>query len=262
MWLVGIFLDAPVNDLYVFGLKIGNVMSRCITFACFAFAVAMMSSWYVFERRIRWFLPLSFFLPSVSLFVHGCVGYSLSLLLFLLVIHRTFACNHDEDCRYGLFSAFVIFSILLGLLTPYWFLFGIDFIFPNVVKQAEFFVAPVMYMMSAAPSVASLAHVVLLGVGLLVLVPFVVMFSGSASPGKPLLRKRLVFFAMMNVYLMALSLLYSDDFLLYYIWSLPSLSVMLTFVFSLKITAFSRYYFIIINLIWLAMLPFSLWLIH
>lgn len=295
MWLVGIFLDAPVNDLYVFGLKIGNVMSRCITFACFAFAVAMMSSWYVFERRIRWFLPLSFFLPSVSLFVHGCVGYSLSLLLFLLVIHRTFACNHDEDCRYGLFSAFVIFglatmlfpqflmllpvfvcyilmtslagkreifSILLGLLTPYWFLFGIDFIFPNVVKQAEFFVAPVMYMMSATPSVASLAHVVLLGVGLLVLVPFVVMFSGSASPGKPLLRKRLVFFAMMNVYLMALSLLYSDDFLLYYIWSLPSLSVMLTFVFSLKITAFSRYYFIIINLIWLAMLPFSLWLIH
>ena len=295
MWLAGMFLDAPVNDLYLFGLKIGNVMSRCITFACFALAVAMMSSWYVFERRIRWFLPISFYLPSVSLFVHGCVGYSVSLLLFMLVVHRIFACRQGEGCRYGLFSAFVIFglatmlfpqfimllpvfvgyimmtslagkrdifSILLGLVTPYWFLFGIDFIFSDVVEQSNCFIAPFVYVMSTVPGVASLTHVVFLGVSILVLVPFVTLFANSASPGKPLLRKRMKFFAWMNLYLMALSLLYSEDFLIYYIWSLPAMAVMLTFVFSLKITLFSRYYFIIINLVWLAMLPFSLWLIH
>ena len=295
MWLVGIIFDAPVNDLSVFGLNIGNVVSRCITFACFALAVAMMSSWYVFDRRIHWFLPFSFYLPSVSLFLHGCVEYSLSLLFFMLVIHRLFSCKHGEDCRYGLFSAFALFglatmlfpqfimllpvfvcyilmtslagkkellSIILGLLTPYWFLFGIDFIFPDVVEQSSFFVAPVIYVLSGISGISSLTHVLLLVVGVLVIVPFIIIFSNSPSPGKQLLRKRLLFFALLNVYLMALSLLYSRDFVLYYIWSLPALSVMLTFIFSLNITRFSRYYFIIINFILLAMLPFSLWLIH
>lgn len=295
MWLVGFFFDVPINELSVFGLKIGNVMSRSITFACFALAVAMMSSWYVFERRIRWFLPISFYLPSVSLFLHGSVEYSLSLLFFQLIIHRLFSCKHGEDCRYSLFSAFVLFglatmlfpqfimllpvfvcyiymtslvgnreflSIVLGLLTPYWFLFGIDFIFPDVVEQSNFFIAPLIYVFSGISGISSITHTLLLAVGVLVVVPFIMIFSNSPSPGKPLLRKRLLFFALLNIYLMALSMLYSKDFILYYIWSLPALSVMLTFVFSLNITRFSRYYFIIINLMWLAMLPFSLWLIH
>ena len=293
MWLVGIFFDAPVNDLSVFGLRIGNVMSRCITFACFGLAVAMMSSWYVFERRIHWFLPFAFCLPSLSLFVHGSVGYSFSLLFFLLVIHRIFSCKHGEDCRYGLFSAFAIFglatmffpqfilllpvfvfyilstalagrrdllSILLGLLTPYWFLFGIDYIFPNVVEQSDFFIAPFVYIASATLEMSSLVNVLFVGVGLLVFLPFVVVFSNSAIPGKKLLRKRLQFFALLNLYLMTFSLFYSRDSILYYIWSLPSLAVMLAYIFSLNITRFSKYYFILINIIWLAIPVFSLWL--
>ena len=295
MWLVGILFDTPADELDLFGLKIGNVVSRCITFACFALAAAMMSSLYVFDRRIHWFLPLFFCMPSMSLQVHGCLGYSVSLLLFLLVTHRVFACKQGEDCRYGLFSAFALFglatmlfpqfimllpvlvtyilmtslagrrelfSIMLGLLTPYWFLFAIDYIFPNVVGQDGFFVAPVMYMASVKPGLYSLGNAVYLAVEILVVFPFLLMFLNSASPGKPLLRKRLMFFALQNIYLMSLALLYSQDFLLYYIWSLPAIGVMLTYIFSLPVTVFSRYYFIFINIIWLAMMPFSLWLTH
>ena len=293
MWLVGILFDAPVSELHLFGLSMGNVVSRCITFACFALATAMMSSWYVFDHRIRWFLSLFFCLPSLSLFLHGCVEYSISLLFLLLTIHRLFACKQDEDCRYGLFSAFslfglatmlfpqfitllpvlvcymlmtslasgkTLFSIMLGMLTPYWFLFGIDYIFPNVLKQSGFFVAPFTYLTSAMTEFISLTGVAFLVVSILVFIPFIVLFSSSASPGKPLLRKRLLFFALLNIYLVALSLLYSQDSSLYYIWSLPALAVMLTYIFSLKITRFSKCYFIIINLVWLAMVPFSLWL--
>ena len=92
------------------------------------------------------------------------------------------------------------------------------------------------------------------------ILPYVVIFSCSAVPGKPLLRKRLQFFAWMNLYLTALMFLYSQDFLLYYIWSLPSLAVMLAYVFSLNVTRFSRFYFIVVNVILLAIVPFCLWL--
>ena len=293
MWLVGIFLDAPVDEMSILGLNMGNVVSRCITFTCFAFSAAMMSSWYVFDRRVHWFLSLFFYLASVSLFVHGCVAYSITLLFFLLVLHRVFACKQEEDCRYGLFSAFAVFglatmffpqfimllplfvlyiimtklagqrevfSILLGLLTPYWFLFSIDYMFPNVVEQSGFFVAPLLYVTSVAPTMPSLLNVVVIALEVLILVPFVLIFSASAVPGKPLLRKRLQFFAWSNTYLTVLMLLYNHDSALYYIWSLPPLAVMLTYIFSLKITRFSRYYFVVINVILLALVPFCLWL--
>lgn len=295
MWLVGALFDTPVDVLPVFGLQIGNVMSRCITFACFVLAMAMMSSWYVFDRRIHWFLPLFFCLSSMSLPVHGCIAYSLSLLFSLLVLHRVFACSMGGDCRYTLFSAFalfglatmlfpqfimllpvfffyismtsltikqIVFPVLLGLLTPYWFLFGIDYIFPNVVEQNNFFTAPFLYISSVTSDVSKLSNLIYLAVELLVLIPFVIRFINSATPGKPLLRKRLRFFALQNLYLMLISVLYSQDFLLYYIWSLPALAVMLTYIFTLPITRFSRYYFIFINIIWLVMMPFSLWLKH
>ena len=291
MWLVGIFFDAPVNDISLFGLKTGNVVSRCITFACFALAAAMMSSWYVFDRRIRWFLSMFFYLASVSLFVHGCVGYAVSLLFLLLVIHRLFSCKQEEDCRYGLFSAFALFglatmlfpqfimllpvfvgymimtslarhkemfSILLGLLTPYWFLFGIDFIFPDVLQQGNLFIAPFKYVASVVFTVPTLSVLPVAVFELLVLIPFVFMFSASATPGKPLLRKRLRFFAWTNFYLVLLSVLYSHDFALYYIWSLPAMAVMLTYIFTLKITRFSRFYFIAMAILLFAMIPFSL----
>ena len=293
MWLVGIFFDVPVGELSIFGQKIGNVVSRCITFTCFAFSAVMMSSWYVLDRRIHWFLSLFFYLASVSLCVHGCVKYSVSLLFVQLVMHRLFACKQDEDCRYGLFSAFVvsglatmffpqfimllplfvlyilmtklagkreIFSIMLGLLTPYWFLFGVDYIFPEMLEQSGLFASSIIYVASVVPTKLSLLNVSLAFLELLVLIPYVVIFSCSAVPGKPLLRKRLQFFAWMNLYLTALMFLYSQDFLLYYIWSLPSLAVMLAYVFSLNVTRFSRFYFIVVNVILLAIVPFCLWL--
>lgn len=293
MWLVGIFLDAPANDLSLFGFNIGNVVSRCITFACFVLSAAIMSSLYIFDRRIRWFLSLFLYMASVSLFAHTCTGYALSLFLFLLVISRLFSCNQEEDCRYVIFSAFAVsgiaillfpqfimllpalalyvimmklagwrelLALMLGFFTPYWFLFGIDYIFPHLIAQSGLFTVPFKYLISPTLSLPSLLDVFLLVVDLSVLIPFVFIFSGSSYPGKPLLRKRLKFFAWLNLYLIILSLLYSQDFLFYYMLSLPSLAVMLAYIFSLKVTRFSRFYFVIINILLLVILPLSLWL--
>ena len=293
MWLVGIFLDAPVNDLSLFGFNIGNVVSRCITFACFALAGVMMSSLYIFDRRIRWFFSLFLYMASVSLFAHTCTGYALSLFLFLLVISRLFSCNQEEDCRYVIFSAFAVsgiaillfpqfimllpalalyvimmklagwrelLALMLGFFTPYWFLFGIDYIFPNVIGQSNLFMAPLLYIASVTPFVYSLQNIMIIALGLLVLIPFVLLFMGASTPAKPILRKRIQFFAWLNLYLIILSLLYSQDFLFYYMLSLPALAVMLAYIFSLKVTRFSRFYFVLINLLLLAIAPLGLWL--
>ena len=295
MWLVGIFVDRPVNDACIYGLQIGNVVSRGITFACFALATAMMSSWYIFDRRIRWFLPLTFFLSSVSLFVHGTVEPSFSLLLVQLVLYRLFLCNQGEDNRYGLFTAFMLlglaaiivpscimllfpfvlyvvmmslvrvkelFAILLGLLTPYWFLFAIGYIFPDMKLLNGAEAAPWGYIASAMLQMPTLYDTLIIIVELLVAIPFLLFLYNSSSPGKPVLRKRLRFFALFNLYLILLSLLYNHDFVLYYVWSLPAMGVMLTYIFSLNITRLSRFYFVALSLLWLAFIPFSLWLRH
>lgn len=295
LWLVGMLFGFPVNDVCVFGLQIGNVVSRGITFACFAIAAAMLSSWYLFDRRIHWFLSLVFFLPSVSLFVHGCPEQAFSLLFSLLVQYRLFSCNQGEDNRYGMFTSFALFglstmlfpscimllfpfvlyitmsslvrvkelfSILLGLLTPYWFLFGFDYIFPGIALWDDFVTAPFAYIASPAMRLPSLYNVLLVAFELLVLVPFCLLFARSATPGKPFLRKRLNYFAILELYLIVVSLLYSHDFLLYYIWSLPIMGIMLAYIFSLGITRFSRIYFIVVGIALMAMIPLGLWLIH
>ncbi len=287
--------DRPVNDVCVYGLEIGNVVSRCITFACFAVSAVVWSSLYIFDHRIRWQFPLLLFLPGVSIFVHGCVEPALSLLLFLLVLYRLFSCTQGKDNRYTLFSAFLLFglatmlyppfimlllpfvlyvamlslagvkevlAILLGLLTPYWFLFGVDYILHDTIGTAGLFEAPLGYLKSIEFQFPSLFGSIVLLAELSVLLPFVLLFSGSASPGKPLLRKRLRFFALFEAYLLLLELLCGSDFNIYYIWSLPVTGIMLTYIYSLKNTLFSRYYFVVINIIWLLMVPFSLWLKH
>ncbi|MBR2319075.1 MAG: hypothetical protein IKA52_05330 [Bacteroidaceae bacterium] len=293
IWLVATLFGRPVNDVSLFGLQLGNVVSRCITFACFVVATAMLSSWHLFDRRIRWLLPLVFFLPSASLSVHGCVEQAFSLLFLLVVIYRLFYCSQGADNRYALFAAFVIFgiammlfppfillllplvlyiimmslagvrelmSILLGLLTPYWFLFGIDYIFPGISGLGELFFAPFVYLCSATFRLPPLQNILVVAAELLVLVPFVVLFANSSTPAKPLLRKRLHFFALLEAYLLALSLLYSHDFLFYYIWSIPFTGIMLAYIFSLNITKFTRFYFVVINIVWITVASSEIWL--
>ena len=295
MWLVEFFFDRPINEIHIFGLQIGNVVSRSITFACFALATALMSSWYVFDRRIRWYLALFFCLPSVSFFVHGSLFFSFALNLFIILLYRIFNCKQGEDNRYNLFSALTLFgvstmlfpqfimlllpivlylwasalvgwrellSVLLGLLTPFWFLFGIDYIFPNLLIADRLDIFPIAYITSARLLQPSFHDVFVIVTELLVLIPFVLLFFNSATPGKLLLRKRLTFFALLGFYLILLSVIYSNDFIFYYILSLPVMAVMLTYIFSLNITKFSRYYFIFINIIWLSMGACSLWLRH
>lgn len=293
MWVVGGVLDAPLSEIRFFGIGLGNWALRGATFLCFAVAAAMMSSWYVFEKRIRWFLSVCFCLPSFSVFLHGSLVNAFSLLFLLLVVYSLFECMQGEDNRRPLFSSFAvfasaavlypqfvvllpvllvyvlmvgtrgareIFSILLGILLPYWSLFGVEFIFPEIEGVLNPQKDSLAYISSVAVALPSLPHAVLLSVGVLVLLPFVVTFSRSAVPGKPLLRKRLLFLAMMDFYLMALSLLYPNDYELYYIWSLPAMGVMISYLYSVGTNVFARYYFIVINIIWLALVPLSLWL--
>lgn len=294
VWLVGALFDTPVNST-VFGFDTGNVMSRCITFVCFALSSLMLSQWYVFDRRIRWLMPLSFSLASVSLFVHGCVEYSISLLLQQYLICRLFECDPVDDNRYTIFSIFFllgvaimvfpqfvmllplsliylfmlslagvreILALLLGLLLPFWFFWGIGYIFPWVTEQMSPVSTLVGYVMSVGEGDFSLFEAVVGGVGLLVIIPFIAIFSGSSVPAKPVLRKRLRCLVLTILFLMSLSVLYDRDFTLYYIWSLPILSVMLAYIYTVNVSRFSRYYFIFINIIWLLMVPFSLWLKH
>ena len=93
---------------------------------------------------------------------------------------------------------------------------------------------------------------------LLVLVPFVVIFMNSTVPGKPFLRRRLAFLIYLNVALLLLSLLYNDDFPSYYMMSLPTVAVMVGYIFTIKVSKPMNWFFIVVNILWFSLFPFGL----
>ena len=80
----------------------------------------------------------------------------------------------------------------------------------------------------------------------------------SAVPGKPFLRRRLVFLIYLNVALLLLSLLYNDDSRLYYMMSLPTAAVMMGYIFTIKVSKPMNWFFVVVNILWFSLFPFGL----
>lgn len=94
---------------------------------------------------------------------------------------------------------------------------------------------------------------------LTVLLPAAVLFAGSPVPGKPILRRRLEFLMLTCVWLMLLSWLYGNDFGLFYVWRLPAIAILASYILTLKVNKATNVYFVFINLLWLAVAAFSIW---
>lgn len=71
----------------------------------------------------------------------------------------------------------------------------------------------------------TLERLLLSAIELLVLLPSIALFVSSPIPSKPLLRRRIVFIILLDVYLMLLSWLSEENFVLFYAWRLPAVAI-------------------------------------
>ena len=108
----------------------------------------------------------------------------------------------------------------------------------------------------------SLLNILLLVFVLLVLLPAIFAFVGSTSPAKPLLRRRLSFVIVADIYLLLLSCMIDGAAGIFYVCQLPFVAILASYLFAKKETKLSNVYFVLVNTIILAIATCPLWLMH
>lgn len=291
MWLAGVVVDACFGAELTFK---GYFVPLFLSFMCYVAATMILDISYLFERRIRWLSAMFMWLTAISFPVHEAGKPALAVFLLAVIVYKLFACRSGEGVHYGLYSVFTVIgcasllfphfllllpvfivyglvammpgvrgllAMLLGLCVPCLLVTGIDYIFPGVVPDV--LVCGGMDLLKHLSfEMPDVLQAVLLLLQFVVLLSFTVMFVKSSVPGKRYLRRRLVLLIYLNISLFLMSLLYNEEFVLFYMMSLPSVAVMMAYVFSMKVSKPMNWFFIAMNLLWLALFPLSLCLRH
>ena len=273
--------------------ELGDIASRAISFSAYVVVAFVLGNMYLFERRVQWLPALFMWLTAVLPFVQPCYMSALSLLLFLFSVALLLECGREaEPVRviYGAFALlafssllsaqlvlllplFVVYQFvarvasarglaaaLLGVLTPFWLLGGVIYVYPSLgvlllpaklcftrlVPFTELCLPPLLYAV--------------LAIEVVVTVVTAYIYATSSYPAKPLLRKRLLFLLLLNVYLLLLTFVFPQECLLFLVWRMPGVAVMASYAFSMKVTKVSNIYFVSLNVAWLLVAFVCLWI--
>ncbi len=291
LWGAALFLmPAPSHVLWI---SIGGFLPVVLPVLCYIAVALLLARLHLSERRVYWMAPLYLLLTAITVTCHYNATVAASTLLFMLLMSSLLSCQPGENARGALFSAFALLclfsflqpqflfllplfvvymlvvnltgarewlSALLGLLMPFWFLFGLQYVWPSLAGYL-----PTLKELAAQLSFPSLAGItpvrVLSSVAELgIMLPAIVLFAGSSVPGKPYLRKRLLFVMLANSLLFVLSWMSGPGYGMLFAWRVPGIALLASYLFTLKITRLSNIYFIVAILFWLAIAILDIWM--
>lgn len=268
---------------------------RFVSALIYAFAAILLSRQIFFDRGVKWMGALYLWLVAISTFINGNPYIAFSSLLFLLSLLLLFQCQYSANPVGPLYTSFVLLGALvfvmpyslyiiplfwifgffanvfspkgvaaslLGLATPIWLLCGTAYVLPAadaLLGQIVAYLHPVFEVELLDFSILFMLQLLL---ALAVLLPAIFSFVGSASPSKPLLRRRMSFVMVADVYLLLLFCLTAGGTSFFYVCQLPILAVLATFLFAQKETRLSNVYFVFVNIIMVAVATYPLWSIH
>ena len=292
--LPAIIVPSPVVQhpfLVVEGVS-ATPFTKILSVLIYAVAAFVMSLQNFFENRVRWMAMVFIWLVAISVFPLDNCWVALSVLLYVVsfsvlllsqnaaafvqVIYTAFAIVGFASLLTPLFlyliPPFLLFSFytqvmgprgltaaILGIATPYWLLFGGEYVFPGLQCITEPFLSAVDNVFSFALPHLNLADILLLVISLTVLLSAVAIFFGRTSLAKPLLRRRISYLMWQNFYLILLACFVKQAWPALYSWSLPAQTVLLAFVFSGKPTKVSNICFVLTCIYMLAVAVYSLW---
>ena len=274
-------------------IPLSAAWGRGVSVLLYIVTAALFSRQTFFERRIHWKGALYLWLVAVMT-SSGCnPGVALLSLLFFLSLLSLLYCQYGVEVlglQYTSFAFLGIASLLtpgclwlvplflsfgffantfsfrgvmasiLGFATPLWLLFGAIYLFPQLEYLAHPFFNGIKSVFAFGVAEFSVLEGLRLALALLVMVPAVSVFAGSASPAKPLLRRRLLFLFVQSVYTLLVSFLVVGCEWAYDAWLLPGLAVMLSLVLSNKPTKLLNAYFIVIIVLLFIIYSYPLWL--
>ena len=266
---------------------------RCtLSFAVYMAVAYIANSFVVIESRTPWLGGVLMWLTGLCFFAQESLFLPLSLLAFTVVLSVLLSCFRRPNVQLWVYSAFAllsfltlfvpcavyifplalvymattsvinvrnILSALLGLFTPVWVFYCLSF----AVDGVSLFYDASLQKVADAVQLSLLPftpyNVSLLVAEAVVMFPCAVVFARSSSPAKPLMRKMLTFFIMTGIFLWVLSFVRGNDFSLLFTWRLPSLSIMMAYLFTLKVNRFTNIYFIVVNILYIAVAALGIW---
>lgn len=296
LWLIGVLEhmatdDAPHSFLT---LSLPLWLSGVLSFGVYVAAAFILNSFVVIEGRTPWLGGLFMWLAASFITMCCDVAMALSLLVFVLLLALLLACYPRENIQRWVYSAFSFLSLsalfmpqyiymlplffiyialsgvlslrnilaaLLGVATPLWFLYASQFMLPEASMLSDYFINAAYSLLHISFAVPSLPLLLPMAVEAVVLLSAAVVFAGSSSPAKPVMRRMLLFIICASVYLWLLAWLTNDNCALLSAWRLPGLTIIIAYVFSLRFNKMFNIAFWIFNIMWIAVATvFGVWI--
>ena len=274
-------------------LPLGFWSSRLLSLVLYVLAALLLGQLYVLERRAQWLPSLFMWFTAVFMFVQPCYTVALSVLLLLLSVAQLLSCVADKGQERAVFGAFAMLSFssllcvqsvlllpmffaymfisrvtgwrnfmaaLLGVATPWWLLLGTVYMFPSLSVMLQPLSSSGEALVSFTGFSCPPVFYAWVAVEFVVWAVATYIFASSFYPAKTLLRRRFLFFILLNVYLMLLTFAVPHNFLLFLVWRMPGLAIMASYIFAMKVTKLSNIFFISLNAVWLLIAFVCLWI--
>ena len=293
LWIVWALLDVNSGVGNVGSLSaLPHWLHGVLSFVVYIAVAFLTNSFVVIEGRAPWIGGVLMWLAAICHFVQEDMLLPLSLLALTVIFSVLLSCFRRPNVQQWVYSAFALLSLLtlfvpcgvymfplalvymamtsifsvrnmlsgiLGVSTPVWIFYCLSF----VADSADVFLGASMKNIAGAVQFSfqplTPYFLLLLFAEALVMFPCAVTLARSGSPAKPLMRKMLTFFIMAGIFLWALSFVRGNDFSLLFAWRLPSLSIMMAYLFTLRINKFTNIYFVVVNILFLAVAAFGIW---
>ena len=270
-----------------------GAVSRMLSVFIYILAALLLSRQTFFDRDIKWKGGLYLWLVALSTFANGNAAVAFAALLFLFSFVLLLFAQYSADAVRLLYTSFMLLGVLsfvtpyslyflplyvlfcsmtntlsvrgvaaslLGLLTPFWLVMGTVYVLPGVNVITESFMAALPAIFNVEFPSFSLPNMLLLIFELSVLLPAMFLFVGGTSPAKPLLRRRLSFITVAAVYLLLLCTIVSGGVPFFYACQLPFVAILASYVLARKETKLLNIYFVILNVLMIAIATSPLWL--
>lgn len=294
LWLFGVLsgiVDDNADSHSFFARFLPSWVENVLSLGGYVAAAFLLNSFVIIEGRTPWLGGLFVWLAACCLLSHGNLVVALSLPLFLLLLAVLMACYVRVNVQRWVYSAFSLLSAaalllpqllyllplyllfismtgvltfrnimaaLLGVATPLWLLYGTAAVFLGSVTLGNEFLDALKGIFSFSFALPPLPLLLPMIIEALVVIITTMVFSRSASPAKPLMRKIMVLFICLNTYLWLLSWFLAGSAELLFFWRLPGVALFAAYIFSIKFTKFYNVLFIIFNIMWIAVALFNI----
>lgn len=297
LWIIGVLGqvtlgDAPTRSLLTLTLPVW--LEGLLSFGLYVATAFILNSFVIIEGRTPWLGGLFMWLTACLISLQCNVVMALSVLVFVLLIALLMACYPRGNIQRWVYSVFLLLSLsslfmpqyvymfplaiiyiamsgllgvrnilaaLLGVLTPLWFLYGFMTLFPDLALPGGSLLDALYSVLQFSFAMPPLPMLLLMAVEAVVLLSAAVVFVGSSSPAKPLMRRMLLFIICANVYLWLLAWFAIDSVELLTSWRLAGLAIIVAYIFSLRFNRLYNISFWIFNIMWIAAAAvFDVWI--